>query len=50
MRDLNISLPERKREGNNQMLVLKGARGNNLKKRHTKYPIGKNDLHDRSFR
>ncbi|XOD66850.1 MAG: excinuclease ABC subunit UvrA [Flavobacteriales bacterium Tduv] len=40
-RELNVSLPERKREGNGQALVLKGARGNNLKNVTLNIPLGK---------
>ena len=36
-----IAIPERRREGNGKMLVLKGASGNNLKHVDAHFPLGK---------
>jgi excinuclease ABC subunit A len=36
-----IPLPSRRRKGNSQSLVLKGAEGNNLKNISVKFPLGK---------
>ena len=36
----HIPLPEKRREGNGQWLVLKGAKGNNLKNIDARFPLG----------
>ncbi len=38
---LNISLPQKRRQGNGHSLILKGCRGNNLKNISVEFPLGK---------
>ena len=38
--DKKIAIPEKRRKGNGKFLVLKGARGNNLKNVNVSFPLG----------
>ncbi len=38
---LEISIPKKRRKGNGDRIILKGARGNNLKKIKVEFPLGK---------
>ncbi len=37
----NITIPDKRREGNGEKLVIKGASGNNLKNINVEFPLGK---------
>ena len=37
----NIEIPQKRRNGNGKFLILKGAKGNNLKNLKVKFPLGK---------
>lgn len=39
--EMKISLPEHRREGNGKSIVIRGARGNNLKNVTAEFPLGK---------